>query len=149
MGEHVRHAGLRQNCGLADGCGEHPHRRGQRGDGAGRSVMSQLTQLPRFVLDLLAACPAAGTGVHNWVFRVARVLHPFYADKHEMAALIGSSALGCGRDVPLGEIEAAIANSEACAWQPVQPTQRLRLASSAWPKPNREQIEAIVAASDV
>lgn len=111
--------------------------------------MAQLSQLPRFVLDMLAACPSAGAGVHNWVFRVARVLHPFYADKHEMAVLIGSSALGCGRDVPLQEIEKAIANSEACAWQRGQKAQQPRVVSSAWPPPNREQIEAVVAKSDV
>ena len=111
--------------------------------------MAQLSQLPRFVLDMLAACPSAGTGVHNWLFRVARVLHPFYADKHEMAVLIGSSALGCGRDVPLCEIEKAIANSEACAWQPGKKAQRVQVGGFAWPKPNREQVEAVVAASDV
>ena len=110
--------------------------------------MAQLTQLPRFVLDLLAACPGAGAGVHQWLFRVARVLHPFYTDKHELAALIGSSAIGCGRDVTAGEIEAAIANSEACAWQPGQKTQRASVAGR-WPLPNAEQIEAVTAASDV
>ncbi len=69
--------------------------------------MAQLTQLPRFVLDLLAACPSAGAGVHNHLFRLARVLHPFYAYKAEMAALIAASVAGCGRDVPASEIEHA------------------------------------------
>lgn len=111
--------------------------------------MAQLSQLPRFVLDLLATCPPAGTGVHRWLFCVARVLHAFYPDKGEMAVLIASAATGCGRNVPAGEIEKAIANSEACAWKGGQKTQQPRVVSSAWPKPNPEQIEAILAASDV
>jgi hypothetical protein len=111
--------------------------------------MPQLNQLPRFVLDLLASCPAAGSGVHNHLFRIARVLHPFYADKGEMAALIAASVAGCGRDVPASEIEKAIANSEACAWQRGQKAQPSRVVSSAWPEAKAEQIEAVVAASDV
>jgi len=31
-------------------------------------------QLPAFVQDMLTACPRAGEGVHNWLFKVAR--HP-------------------------------------------------------------------------
>ena len=110
-------------------------------------VVNDSTRLPRFVRDLLAACPAAGAGVHNWLFRVARVLHPFYADKHELAALIDSAALGCGREIPASEIAAAIANSAACAWTPGQKT--APASGSRWPLRNEEQIEATVAASDV
>ncbi len=110
--------------------------------------MAQLTQLPRFVLDLLAACPAAGAGVHRWLFCVARVLHPFYADKRELVALVASAAAGCGREVPAGEVEKAVANSEACAWQPGDNRARPRVRSSKWPEPNLEQIEAIAAAPD-
>ncbi len=112
-------------------------------------VVNDSTRLPRFVRDLLAACPAAGAGVHNWLFRVARVLHPFYADKHELAALIDSAALGCGREIPASEIAAAIANSAACAWQPGQKTTHAPASGSRWPLRNEEQIEATVAASDV
>ncbi len=104
------------------------------------------TRLPRFVLDLLASCPAAGSGVHNHLFRIARVLHPFYADKGEMAALIAASVVGCGRDVPAGEIDKAIANSEACARQPGQKS--ASVSASRWPARNDEQIEAVVAASE-
>ena len=111
--------------------------------------MAQLTQLPRFVLDLLAACPAAGAGVHNWLFRVARVLHAFYADKDELAALIGSAALGCGREIPASEIAAAMANSAACAWTPGQKTTYAPTSGSRWPLRNAEQIEAVVTTSEV
>ena len=109
--------------------------------------MAQLSQLPRFVLDLLAACPSAGGGVHNWLFRVARVLHPFYPDKGEMAALIAASVAGCGREVPVSETEKAVANSEGCAWQPGQKAKRAQ-SRGAWPVANAEQIEAVVAASE-
>lgn len=111
--------------------------------------MSQRTQLPRFVRDMLAACPTAGAGVHNWLFRVARVLHPFYADKRELAALIASAALGCGRVVPAGEIEKTVANSAACAWTPGRKPTHVPASGLRWPRRNEEQIEAVVAASDV
>jgi hypothetical protein len=111
--------------------------------------MVQLSQLPRFVLDLLAACPAAGSGVHSHLFRLARVLHAFYPDKGEMAALIASTTAGCGRDVPASEIDEAIANSEACAWQPGQKSRPVRSSSGGgWPVRNAEQIEAVAAASE-
>ena len=116
------------------------------------SDVNQGRHLPRFVLDLLAACPGAGAGVHNWLFRVARVLHPFYANKHEMAALIAGAAAGCGRDVTLSEVEAAVVNSEAYAWRPGSKNaaaQAQTSSRSAWPLRNEEQIEAVIAASDV
>lgn len=120
-------------------------------------------RLPRFVEEMLATCPTAGAGVHNWLFRIARVLHPFFPNQAEMAALIEAACAGCGRDVPAAEIASAIANSEACAWQPRerneshrQPQQpqgnRKPIAQPSrhsWPARNVEQIEAVVAASGV
>lgn len=113
--------------------------------------MPQLTTtLPSFVRDLLAACPAAGDGVHRWLFRVARVLHTFYADKGELARLIASAAAGCGREIPPEEIAAAVANSEACAWRPGVPSERRAGAPavSRWPGRNEEQVEAITTAHE-
>lgn len=105
-------------------------------------------RLPRFVLDLLAACPSAGDGVHNWLFRVARVLHPFYADKGELAALVESAAANCGRQVPESEIRAAVANSEPCAWKPGTSSRRTEMDSNRWPAPDAGQIDAITSAPD-
>ena len=120
--------------------------------------------LPRFVHDMLSACPAAGGGVHLWLFRVARVLHPLFEDKSRIAEMLAKAASGCGREVPESEINSAIANSQACAWQPRgklesgrdrQPVSRPASAEtaspsfSAWPQRNDEQIEAVVAACDV
>ena len=47
--------------------------------------------LPRFVHDMLSACPAAGGGVHLWLFRVARVLHPVFEDKSRIAEMLEMS----------------------------------------------------------
>lgn len=120
--------------------------------------------LPRFAHEMLSACPATGGGVHLWLFRMARVLHPFFEDKGRMADLLAQASAGCGREVPESEIHSAIANSQACAWQPRgklesgrdrQPVSRpasaetARPSFSAWPQRNDEQIEAVVAASDV
>jgi hypothetical protein len=113
---------------------------------------------------MLSACPAAGGGVHLWLFRMARVLHPFFEDKSRIAEMLAQASAGCGREVPESEILSAIANSQACAWQPRgklesgrdrQPVSRpvsIETANpslSAWPQRNDEQIEAVVAASDV
>ncbi len=102
------------------------------------------TALPQFLRDQLASPPRHGEGLHQWLFIVARQLHAHYPDKTELARLLTAAVAGCGRAVSQREIEGAITSSAACAWQhgthpgigaPHQPT---------WPKPNREQIEAIV-----
>ena len=107
-----------------------------------------VNSLPRFVRDLLATCPQAGTGVHGWLFKCARVLHHFYgADKADMADLLESAAAGCGRNPDQREIEEAINNSASCAWQPGKNFVRSRRISK-WPPPNHEQIEAITSSQD-
>lgn len=117
-----------------------------------RTDVKQARTMPHFVRDLLAACPSSGAGVHRWLFRVARYLHAIYPDKNEMASLIEASAAGCGRHVPQREIEAAIADSERCAWQPGVKKETARGQFSSippWPTRNEEQIEAVIAASDI
>ena len=97
--------------------------------------MAKLTALPRFAQELLAACPRAGDGVHNWLFRAARALHPFFSDKRELALLLDKTVAGCGRDVPEQEIEDAIRNSAAVAWKPGQKQALLpaRRGNPKWP----------------
>jgi hypothetical protein len=98
--------------------------------------------LPQFLRDLIACPPRHGEGVHLWLFRVARQLHPHYQDKQELAKLLAAAVAGCGRAVSRREIEEAINNSANCAWRPdFQKSTGSR--SPAWPKPNLEQIEAI------
>ena len=101
------------------------------------------TALPQFIRDLLASPPRHGDGVHLWLFRVARQLHVHYQDKEELAKLLTAAVAGCGRAVSRREILDAITNSAACAWQP--DAQNIPASRTiAWPKPNQEQIDAIV-----
>ncbi|MFZ0828835.1 MAG: hypothetical protein WAO02_15570 [Verrucomicrobiia bacterium] len=102
-----------------------------------------MTTLPQFLRDLLASPPRHGEGVHLWLFRVARQLHPHYPDKGELAKLLSIAVAGCGRAVSRREIEGAITNSANCAWQPDFQKATISRASG-WPKSNPEQIEAII-----
>ncbi len=99
-------------------------------------------ELPRFLRDMLATPPRAGEGVHNWLFRVARQLHP-HLPAIEIVGVLENAVAGCGRHVPRHEIVAAVKNTLTCAWQP-----RGRLAPmptvTKWPSLNQEQREAIV-----
>jgi len=106
----------------------------------------ELTALPLFVREKLAACPAAGAGVHNWLFCMARVLHAFYADKRELALLLEAASAGCGRDVPEQEIVDAVLNSMPFAWKPGE-KRGVRIATSPsgpWPVYQRDLAESIV-----
>lgn len=108
---------------------------------AARNTMT--TSLPQFLRDLLACPPPHGEGVHLWLFRVARQLHAHYQDKVELARLLTAAVAGCGRAVSQREIQAAITSSAPCAWQPdIQAG--ISAPPPSWPKPNLEQIEAIV-----
>lgn len=71
--------------------------------------------LPQFVRDLLSSPPRRGGGLHNWLFRTARVLHPFRS-REEIIDLLRSATNG--EPVKSGEIESAVDNSAACAWTP-------------------------------
>ncbi len=101
------------------------------------------TSLPQFVRDLLASPPRHGEGVHLWLFRIARQLHAHYQDKTELARLLTAAVAGCGRAVSQREILGAITSSAACAWQPGVHPSTGAPQQPTWPKPNREQIEAI------
>ena len=76
--------------------------------------------IPQYAGAMLASCPAAGSGVHNWLFRTARVLH-HYRPAGGIAALLEDATQGCGRHVSAREIQDAVRNSEACAYVPGQP----------------------------
>jgi len=105
------------------------------------------SELPRFLLDLIAACPRSGEGLHLWLFKVARQLHA-HRDHAEIVALLAATVADCGRHVPISEIENAVNSAKDCAWQPktgragfLNPPAPRR----AWPTVNQEQREAIVA----
>ena len=98
--------------------------------------------LPSFVLDMLAAPPQAGNGVHLWMFNVARQLHA-HLPAVEIVALLESRLQGCGRHVPRKEVEGAVRNSLTGAWRPrgnAAPLPSVR----QWPGVNQEQRGAIV-----
>jgi hypothetical protein len=99
-------------------------------------------ELPPFLQELLAAPPRAGEGVHNWLFRVARQLHA-HLPAVEIVTLLRNRVQSCGRVVSHKEIEEAVKNALACAWQPngnTAPGQSV----AKWPGVNQEQRDAIV-----
>jgi len=53
---------------------------------------------PRFLRDLLESCPAAGAGVHPWLFKVARYLHRYHAPE-EICAVLQTHVATCGREL--------------------------------------------------
>ncbi len=100
------------------------------------------TDLPRFVRNLLESPPQRGEGLHNWLFRAARLLHP-YRTAAEITQLLGART--AGQPIKPGEIEDAVKNSESRAWNPDGKTATPRAAAPTWPSVNRGQREAIIA----
>lgn len=96
--------------------------------------------LPKFVRDLLASPPKRGEGLNLWLFRVARVLHPYRTPAEIIETL---AATTFGEPVKAGEIERAVQNSAVYAWKPGQ---RLKAtpAATTWPAVNQERRAAIM-----
>ena len=67
--------------------------------------MTHASTLPQFVRDLLASPPHRGGGLNLWLYRVARVLHP-YRGSGEIVALL--KAATAGEPIKHGEIERAV-----------------------------------------
>ena len=90
--------------------------------------------LPRWLLDALAAAPQAGSGVHIWLFSMARQLWP-HRERGEIIALLASAVSGCGRNVPEKEISEAVDKAKDCAWQPQDRSSFVPTPSpSRWPE---------------
>lgn len=70
-----------------------------------------------FIERILSECPTAGTGVHLWLFRAARQMHAHYGQM-QIVELLADAVRGCGRPVPMREIQDAVRQSASCAWQP-------------------------------
>ena len=96
-------------------------------------------ELPRFVLDLLAAPPQRGEGLNNWFYRVARVMHPYRTREEIINTLMAAAA---DQPIQRGEIERAVDRSAATAWQPGQPVSAPL--PRPWPALNCEQRETII-----
>ncbi len=99
------------------------------------------SNLPRFVCDLLKSPPQRGEGLNLWLYRVARVMHPFRTPAEIIETL---AAVTFGAPVKYGEIERAVRRRAATAWNPGQ-RRDMVLPVKAWPAVNREQREAVVA----
>jgi hypothetical protein len=103
--------------------------------------ISYSKELPRFVKDMLSCPPPRGGGLHKWLFKTARVLHPFRSEE-QIIELLRASV--CDQPVKAGEIESAVKNSKACAWTPGYKSNHT-LIETKWPKINKEQREAVIA----
>jgi hypothetical protein len=114
--------------------------------------MIKITNLPRGLSNVLAACPSAGAGVHAWLFKCAAALHRAGCQEQEMAGLIADAASGCGRFLEPHEIPDAIRNSRpgSSRRKPVLGRGVAAKGSeiSQWPKPSGERIESLVDAPD-
>jgi hypothetical protein len=104
--------------------------------------MNTVSQLPRFILDLMAAAPRHGEGVHSYLFRLSRLLHRYRSESEIIATLCALTA-DCGRVVPENEIIEAVRNSLPHAWQSHDQSAPITTAPK-WPKVNQEQREAVI-----
>ena len=98
--------------------------------------------LPDFLEKLISTPPAAGSGVHDWMFSVARNLHA-HLPAVEIETIIRTRVATCGRLVPDREIKDAVKRSIDFAWRPkgdVYGDSEVK----APPKPNPQKIEQIV-----
>jgi len=98
-------------------------------------------KLPDFIRDMISAPPRAGEGVNLYLYRLARVLHP-YRQSADICSLLRSLTEGCGRDVTESEIRRAVENSRGAAWQPGVP--RSSTKRHAWPKLDIERRQSLV-----
>jgi hypothetical protein len=89
---------------------------------------------------MLSAPPRRGGGLHNWLFRTARVLHPFRS-REEIIAILQSATHG--EPVKAREIESAVDSSAGCAWIPGANAQPIKK-TSPWPALDKAKRAAII-----
>lgn len=73
--------------------------------------------LPEFLNKLIDNPPAAGSGIHDYLFNVARNLHA-HLPAVEIENILRAKVANCGRVVPDREIKDAVKRSIDFAWQP-------------------------------
>jgi len=98
--------------------------------------------LPKFIIDLLKSPPqrAENGGLHNWLFRMACLLHAHLSEEEVLEIL---KAVTSDQYVKYNEVEDAVRNSKGREWRPGSSSRVDR--QPAWPKINQEQREAIIA----
>lgn len=99
--------------------------------------MNTPDSLPNFLNEMIEHPPPAGSGVHQWMFDVARNLHA-HMPVPEIEHLLRSRLANCGRPVPDRELKAAIINSINYAWHPGRDIGKV---TQGPPKPLLEKIE--------
>jgi hypothetical protein len=102
-----------------------------------------VSDLPQFLLDMIAGVPRAGDGVHSWIYKVARQLHA-HRSEEDIFCLLKASLDDCGRSVPDREIWDAVRNAKATAWRPHLPGEPVIVSQPAWPARDKEKIDALV-----
>jgi hypothetical protein len=119
-----------------------------------RASITAAARLPRWLEAELGSCPSAGSGVHFWIFRIARNLI-VHMSEEEIFAALKSMVATCGRPVPDCEIISQIRNARVCPWYPKHPEafrhgldlpveSPLPPVQSAWPRGDLEKIHQIV-----
>ncbi len=108
---------------------------------AAGDIVTAAKNLPTFVRDMMAAPPKTGEGVHDFLFRLARVLHP-YRSESDIEAILTASVATCGRIVPQKEIRDAVRNSRAAAWKPGEPP--APKTEHPWPRADAEARGSII-----
>ena len=72
-------------------------------------TLGSATGLPQFIYDLLASQPSRGGGLHNWLYRSARVLHP-YRTPEEIIEFLRAGTYG--EPIKPKEIEDAVKTAQ-------------------------------------
>ena len=78
--------------------------------------MTSAKELSQFVGDMLASPPRAWDCVNLYLFRLARVLHPYRSEGEILDTLCGLTANFGGRTVTEKEIQPAPKNFRPVAW---------------------------------
>lgn len=100
---------------------------------------------PPFLQRLIDNVPTAGSGIHDYLFDVARNLHA-HLPAGQIEALLRAKVANCGRPVPDREIKDAIKRSVDFAWQPKGEAGSQRPEIKAKPKPDPAKIESLARA---
>lgn len=75
--------------------------------------MSEPPTYPQFVRELLDSCPQSPFGVHQWLYRTARLLRRYHTDD-QICAILAAKSAHCGRVVRPREIEDTVKNAGIC-----------------------------------
>jgi hypothetical protein len=100
--------------------------------------MNATIGLPIWCADIIANPPRSGEGFHSWLFRAARALWKCGRAESDIRGILRNAAESCGRHVSAHEIEDALRNSHASAFESAHWRPR------PWPGVNSEQREAII-----